>query len=131
VHLRRRWLDFLIARGISPEASPALAMRAHQLTSRTTRDRLTDCINKILRSSDDLRRWRLTIAPERVCVDAARAELEAIAEILDGRSLVYARGVAMATELLQSPQSPLFDPHEADSAWYCARLAVRALQGHI
>jgi hypothetical protein len=131
VRIRRQWLDFLIARGSSPGTSSALTLRARQLTSRATRTRLTDRINEILRFSGDARRWRLTIAPDRVSIDSARAELQAIAEIVDGQSLVYARGVAMVVELLQSPSSPLFDPGKADPARQRARLSLLALQGHI
>ena len=131
VRIRRSWLDLLIARGTNPQASPALALRAHQLTSPKMRDRLTSSIDAILRSIDHPRRWRLTPGPERACVAAAHADLQAISDILHGGSLVYARGVAMTSTLVRNAESPLFDPREAGSAWYWAQLAVRALEGHI
>src|SRR5436305_592892 len=123
VRISRAWLDVLIARGTPPGASSTLALRAHQLTSRKTRERLTRSINSILCSADDARRWRLAVAPERVCVQAARAELQAISEFLSGASLVYARGVAMTAQLIRSAESPLFDGREAASAWYWAQHA--------
>src|SRR5437764_11709734 len=49
VRIRRPWLDLLIARGTNPEGSPALALRAHQLTSPKMRDSLTSSIDGILR----------------------------------------------------------------------------------
>src|SRR2546423_10873742 len=131
VRIRRRWLDLLIARGTNLEASPALVLRAHQLTSPKIRDRLTSSVDGILRSVDHPEHWRLIPGPERVCVEAARADLQAISDILRGGSLVYARGVAMTSTLARDAESPLFNPREAESAWYWAQLAVRALEGHM
>src|SRR5947209_4564272 len=129
VCIRRRWLDVLIARGTNPEASPALTLRAHQLTSSKMRDRLTSSIDRLLRSIDHPRHWRLTSGPDCVCIAAASADLQAISDMLHGGSLVYARGVAMTSTLVRNAESPLFDPREAGSAWYWAQLAVRALEG--
>ena len=95
------------------------------------RDRLTSSIDAILRLIDHPRRWRLTSGPERVCIAAARADLQAISDMLHGESLIYARGVAMTLALVRTAESPLFDPRQAASAWYWAQLAVRALEGHI
>jgi hypothetical protein len=131
VRLRRRWLDVLLARGTNPEASTALALRAHQLTSSRMRDRLSSSIDGILRSIDHPRHWHLTSGPECVCIAAARADLQAIGDMLRGGSLVYARGVAMTSTLVGNAESPLFDRREAASAWYSALLAVRALEGHL
>jgi hypothetical protein len=131
VCIRRRWLDVLIARGTNLEASPALALRAHQLTSSKMRDRLISSIDGILRSIDHPRHWRLTSGPEHVCIAAARGDLQAISDMLHDGSLVYARGVAMASTLVRNAESPLFDPREAVSAWYSAQRAARALEGHI
>lgn len=128
VSVRHRWLDLLIARGVTPGTSPALTLRARQLTSRPIRERLAISIATVLCHSS---RKRLTIAPEPVCIEAAAAELQAIEEIVAGECPVYARGVAMTTELLQSPDSPLFDPREAESARDSARRSMTALQGHI
>src|SRR5438270_200814 len=63
VRIRRSWLDVLIAHGTNPEASPALALRAHQLTSSKMRDKLTRSIDGILRSIDHPRHWHLTPGP--------------------------------------------------------------------
>ncbi len=124
--VRHRWLDLLIARGVSPGTSPALTLRARQLTSRPIRERLAISIATVLCHSG---RKRLTIAPEPVCIEAAAAEPRAIEEILAGECPVYARGVAMTTELLQSPDSPLFDPREPESARDSAWRSMTALQG--
>jgi hypothetical protein len=131
VRLRRDWLDFLIARGADPLGSPTLQLRIRQLTDRRMRERLRRRIESALRSSRGERPWSLFPRPEPVCVDAARAELAEIAEILGDAPLVYARGVAMASALLRDFASPLFDTREAVSTWYWAQLTIRALEGHV
>jgi hypothetical protein len=130
VSVRHRWLDYLLAHGVSPETSRSLTLRAHQLTGRPMRERLATSVGVLLSGSSWRQRWGLALAPECVCVEAARAELEAIKEILTGESPVYARGVATTRELLGSPASPLFDAHKAESARYLADLSVSALKGH-
>jgi hypothetical protein len=131
VRVRRRWLDFLIARGADPVRSATLQLRVRQLTDPRMREALCRRLEGVLRCADRAPRWGLFIAPERACVDAARDELQAIAEILGDGSLVYARGVAMTSALIHDAESPLFDPRQAVSAWYWAQLARRALEGHV
>jgi hypothetical protein len=131
VRLRRRWLDFLIAYGADPADSRTLALRVNQLTDRKMREKLGKRIERVLRSAGEMPRRSMFVRPNPVCVEAARAELQAIAEILHGGSLVYGRGVAMTAALVSSPESPLFDARESVSAWYWAQLAARALQGHL
>ena len=131
VSVRHRWLNYLLAGGASPAGSRALALRARQLTSRASRDSLATSIGSVLCGCTWRQRWRLVITPQPECVEASRDELEAIKEILTGGSLVYARGVAMTMEFVQSAASPLFDPGGAESAWSAAQLSLGALQGHV
>jgi hypothetical protein len=131
VRLRRRWLDFLIAHGADPLDSLTLQLRVHQLTDRRVREKLGRRIERVVLSVDRTRRWSPFVRPEPACVAAARAELRTIAEILRDGSLVYVRGVAMTAALVTDPESPLFDPREAVSAWYWAQMAARALEGHV
>ncbi len=131
VAVRHRWLDWRLAEGADPVNSKTLALRARQLTSRKQRDKLAWSIINRIREIDDPRPFGVTASPSRRCVRAARAELRQMAEVLLDPGPVYARGVALGWALLRSPDSPLFDGSESDSAWYWARLASEALEGHI
>ena len=131
VAIRHRWLDWRLAEGADPAMSRALALRARQLTGRKERQKLACSIINRIREVDDPRPFGVTASPSRRCVRAARAELREMAELLLDPGPVYARGVALGWALLRSPDSPLYDGSEADSAWYWAKLASEALEGHI
>lgn len=131
VAIRHRWLDWRLAEGEDPAMSKALALRARQLTGRKERNKLACSIMHRIREVDNPRPFGVTASPSRRCIRAARAELREMAELLLDPGPVYARGVALGWALLRSPDSPLYDGSEADSAWYWARLASDALEGHI
>jgi hypothetical protein len=129
--MARRWLDRLLAEGADPGRSAALALRARQLTSRHSRDRLAKSIDHLVRVADCPPRWSPIGQPAHPSVHAARTHLQRVSEILRGSSLVYARGVALSDALVHDVESPLYCASEAESAWYWAQLATHALEGHV
>ncbi len=131
VAIRHRGLDWRLAEGADPALSRTLALRARQLTGRKEREKLASSIIARIREAERHRPFGVTAGPSRQCIRAARDELRQMAELLLDPGPVYARGVALGWALLRCPDSPLYESSEADSAWYWARLASEALEGHI
>lgn len=114
-------LDRQLARGVRPEASTGLAVRATHLTSMKFRRNLAASLRRILTAEPRV--------PPRVSIRMARIRQSApeLAE-LSGQLLrpgpVPARGVAMVCELLTDGSGPLY--REACRDDLTARLAQAA-----
>ena len=102
-------LDTRLAAGEAPESNRLLAVRALQITSPPMRRRLAD-------SWDDLaaraRRPQAPFDPRAPIaqsqVDAAADEIQRVADVLRADRPVSAQGVALATALLTTPESPVY-----------------------
>jgi hypothetical protein len=96
-----RWrsgaLDRALAAGVSPESTPALALRARRLSELSQRRRVADGLRGLIaeglgpQSPTDPR-----ILPNRTALRAARAELEQLADALAKPGPVSPHGVAQA-----------------------------------
>ncbi len=109
-----RWrparLDRALAEGAPPESSRALALRARRLTALNRRRSLAGALRRIvLEALDDTRASRGRIRPDRNGVEAARAELLALADGLADPRPVAAHGVAQAWLLVTDGTGPLYD----------------------
>jgi hypothetical protein len=116
---RPRRLDRALADGAPPEASPALALRARRLTELGSRRSLAGSLRKIVREvPDGSIPSHGRIRPDRSRVEAARAELTALADGLTDPRPVAAHGVAQAFLLVTDGTGPLYNP--------CSRASLRA-----
>lgn len=104
-----RTLDDRLAAGASPESSRLLAVRALHITSPRMRRRLAGCWDELAARS---RRPQVVGDPRapiaRWQVDAAADEIQQVADVLRSDRPLSAQGVATATVLLTSAESPVY-----------------------
>ncbi len=110
VRLESHRLDETLAAGTPPEGSPALALRARQLTALSHRRSMAEAIDAIIREARGPLTARLRIHPVRPRVVAAADELGRLAEQLALPGPVAARGVAQAELLLTDGTGALYNP---------------------
>jgi hypothetical protein len=106
--VRSSRLDSALARGVAPESSAALELRAQALIGPVAR-RLGELLREIVASAHA--RERLARAPVPISVSLvleSESELSALAERLLGGGPVAARGVARLRELLCDGGGPLY-----------------------
>lgn len=107
--LRSDTLDARLAAGEAPEADRLLAVRADQLTNPAARRRLACCWEDLAARA---RRPRGPSAPRlpirRSRIVAADPAIRLLVETLRTRRPAAARGVAIATTLLTTPPSPVY-----------------------
>ncbi len=104
-------LDRQIAAGRPYNTTPALALRARQLTERDTREDIARNLRGVV-DYVDRHASRVVISPvviERRAVMGGREAIIGLAERLDGTLPVHPRGVALARGLLTDGASPLFN----------------------
>jgi hypothetical protein len=111
VWLNRDSLDRALAGGANPSESVELSMRAGQLLDRRQREEIAITIEALLDLAG--RRDRLYLGFSRIPIDrerieASRAELERLAEILRGPRYGSPRGVAMARRLVTDFRGPIY-----------------------
>lgn len=113
--LRANRLDAALARGATPESSPALALRAEALIGPLARQ-LGDNLRRIVLSAQRPLSGPIVVVPiSRALVRETEAELSALAQrLLDGGP-VDARGVATVRMLLCDGGGPLYG-HSRDAA---------------
>jgi hypothetical protein len=116
--LRAGALDRALATGVSPEAEPALALRARRLSDLAQRRSI----------ADGLRNLVAEVLPDRAVLGAARAELEQLADALAKPGPVSVRGVAQARILLTDGTGPLYNPRSEASLRARALSAVDSLE---
>ncbi len=129
--LAARWhprrLDRALADGTPPEASPALALRARELTELSQRRSIAGALRRVLRESREGARTSYgRVVPDRARVAAAGDELSLLADALDGPGPVAAPGVAQAWILLTDGTGPLYNSRSRTSL--CARAARAATE---
>jgi hypothetical protein len=122
--VRASRLDRDLARGVSPDASVPLALRAQMLVGARTRREVARGAQRILAAA--------TREPARVpvCRDRVRdsaGELGDLIQRLLAGGPVAARGVALASVLLRDGGGPVYHRASADDVRVRVREAVRAL----
>jgi hypothetical protein len=126
VHAHR--LDSDLARGISPDATAALALRAQMLVSTQVRSDLARSAQRIMAAAQGPAGGRL---PVPVCRDRVRHSLGEFADLVCGllaAGPVPARGVAKASILLGDARGPLYHRASADDLPATLREAAQALR---
>ena len=127
--LRARRLDRALAEGTPPEASAALALRAHQLTESEQRGSIAQAIRRVVREGHAGARPTLgRVMPSWPRVRAAREELNRLADTHDDPGPVAAGGVAQALLLLTDGTGPLYNPYSRISLCAGAERAARELR---
>jgi hypothetical protein len=127
--VRPRRLDRALAGGTPPEASAALALRAHQLTEPESRGSIAQALRRIIREAQHDSRPALgRVMPSRARVRAAREELSRLADTLEDPGPVDAVGVAQALLLLTDGTGPLYNPDSRASLRAGAERAAQELR---
>ena len=111
--LAARWrahlLDAELARGVTPEAGAALALRAHALGEPGMRNLLARGVQRVLDEARSPRRPSRSRIPVRNAdVLAVADELDELATRLRGPGLLTSRGLASVQLLLSDSRSPLY-----------------------
>ncbi len=109
VWLRRGSLDRSLAAGADPSASPALARRARQLTSRRRRAGLAASIRNLLDAAEKGRRGFTSAVPiQRHDILRERQLLLQLAADLESEDELQPRGIALVERLLIDGASPVY-----------------------
>lgn len=123
-------LDRELARGDDPLRSGALALRARQLVSPRTRERLAAAVERIVeRAQREPSPSETVWVPRRQILEARSDLLGLVSRLRDARP-VYARGVAMVSRLIQDGTGPAYTPHAVVALRREIAAAAKALDGH-
>jgi hypothetical protein len=108
---RRVELTSELAEGADPDGSPELSLTAHRLIGTSSRSRLADGVDRLLRSAARPHAPGSLRGPlNRSGVLAARDELAALAERLRRPAPAPAHAVALAAVLVGAGTSPVYSP---------------------
>jgi len=122
-------LDRALARGVSPDSSPALSLRANRLIGQRVRCRLAHQLRQLPpRAARPPCRLDAAVPICRQGVLRAGGLLEELAVRLEGGEPVDACGVAQVRVLLTNADSPLFNPSGVDEFVRATRMMVDALE---
>jgi hypothetical protein len=111
VWLRRGALDRRIARGADTNASPQLARRARQLTSRRCRRALAAGLRNLVDAAEEpARRLSAAVPLQRREILREQGFLLQLAVDLESDDEIYPRGVALIEDLLTNGDSPVYAP---------------------
>jgi hypothetical protein len=109
VWLRRGSLDRSLAAGADPAASPELARRARQLTSRRRRAGLAASIRNLLDTAERRPRGFTSAVPiQRRAILRERQMLLQLAADLESQDELEPRGIALVERLLIDGGSPVY-----------------------
>jgi hypothetical protein len=129
VWTHRLSLDRELARGDSPLVSAALALRARQLVSPRTRERLAAALEGLVeRAKRRPTPSEIVWVPHREILET-HSELLGLASRLRDARPVYARGVAMVSRLIHDGTGPAFTPHAGGALGRAIAAAANALEG--
>jgi hypothetical protein len=117
--------DAALAAGADPDTSAALALRARRLIAPRTRRRLAASLRRWVAAAGG-RRGPHEVRPGPQVADAAGVLL-ALADRLEARGPVEARGVALVSVLLSDGRGPLHSRHGTEPLVSAARAAAAAL----
>jgi hypothetical protein len=110
VSVHRRGLDEDLARGDSPLRSVALALRARQLVARHSRERLARALERLVELAErPPSPTEIVPLPHREILNVRTGLLRLAGRLGDARP-VYARGVAMVSQLVCDGTGPAFTP---------------------
>jgi hypothetical protein len=124
-----RRLDRELAEGTSPETNVGLALRARRLTEPDRRWSIAGALRRIVRDVEANRTRRLgCVAPNSQAVEAARDELNQLADTLADPGPVAAHGVAQAWLLLTDGTGPLYNPGSCEPLSVLAAQATQQLR---
>jgi hypothetical protein len=127
VFVRHGKLDALLAAGADPSWDPELGLRARQISAPRRRRALAKSIERAVWEAHRPSRWTCTAPLDRGAVRRATPELTALALELTAQPAAAAQGVALATQLLRDPDSPLYAPNGGEALRIGAVVARRAL----
>jgi hypothetical protein len=127
VFVRRGKLDGLLAAGADPSWDPELGLRARQISAPRSRRALAESIERAVWEAHRPPRWSCTAPLDRRAVRKATPELSALALELKVQPIPRAQGVALTTQLLRDPDSPLYAPGAEEALRTGALVARRAL----
>jgi hypothetical protein len=128
VFVRCGKLDRLLAAGADPSWDPELGLRARQISTPRRRRTLAKSIERAVWEAHRPSRWTCTAPLDRRAVRKATPELSALALELMAQPAAAAQGVALATQLLRDPDSPLYAPGGGEALRSGAVVACRALR---
>jgi len=124
-------LDRQLAAGVSPGASPLLAIRGRRLTSRRFRRRIAAGLERVVRDAEATTRgFTASVRPDRREVLAARTLLATLDRRLRADEPVTPQGIALLESLLTDGTSPLYRPTEPGALGSRLRAAAAALDPH-
>jgi hypothetical protein len=127
VFVRRDKLDGLLAAGADPSWDLELGLRARQISAPRRRRVLAKSIERAVWEAHRPSRWTCTAPVDRRAVRRATPELSALALELTAQPAAAAQGVALATQLLRDPDSPLYAAGGGEALRAGAVVARRAL----
>jgi hypothetical protein len=127
VFIRRGRLDGLLAAGADPSWDMELGLRARQISAPRRRRALAKGIERAVWEAHRPSRWTCAAPLDRRAVRRATPELTALAVELTVQAAPAAQGVALATQLLRDPDSPLYLPGAGEALRVGAVVARRAL----
>jgi hypothetical protein len=130
VFASRRSLDEALADGASPLWTPELALRAGQLVSRGSRQRLATSLERLVKEATRAVPPRAVAVPlpRREILEAQTSLLGIAARLRDDRP-VYARGMALLSRLLTDGSGPAYNPHAGGSLRHAVGAIAAALDG--
>jgi hypothetical protein len=108
-------VDEALAAGVSPDAGPALSLRARILLRQPLRRRLARQLRDVIKRAERPRGlWDPTVPLAQGAINANRDEIAALARRLESTEPVDARGIAQLRLLLCKGASPLYSPATSD-----------------
>jgi hypothetical protein len=129
VSVHRRALERDLARGDSPLRSDAHAMRARQLVEPRTRERLARALERLVEGAERTPSpSEIVWLPKREILDARAGLLRLAGRLGDSRP-VYARGMAMVSQLVCNGTGPAFTPRAGVALRRAIAEATDALEG--
>jgi len=127
--LRAGALDRALAAGRSPEAAPAVALRAEHLTEAATRRNLARSLRELVRRAGGAPApWSRVVPVARTRVLDASPELDRLANLLLAPGPVGAAGVAQVQLLITDGTGPLYNPAASEDLALAAERAIQALE---
>jgi hypothetical protein len=101
------WLDRALIAGCDPVGSPHLAVRAATLTGSRSRAAIGEGLERLLETAQGTRRRRMVLRRGGHVMANASA-LRELAAVLRGSAPLYARGIAIANQLLTDGTGPAY-----------------------
>jgi hypothetical protein len=124
----RDGLDHQLAEGADPHTSPALGLRAVQLSKARSRRAIARRLRRKLRAAGEAPSWRWGRPP--LPRDQLLAESDALMDLirrLEAPGWAEPMGVALARLLLTDPVSPIYEQAEPATLYMAVRLATAAM----